>query len=177
MNIVFTEKLFNFNWRRNKTSLKWPYFRCIAWIVHFYNKVLVVRTSTSKRILKSSVDYVEQREALCRLVYASARDRHCQALVCPSLGTPRRFWLLDDQPPPHFPHCFGWLLFQLCCLHFVLSQNPTTATKENFLHRAVSPSLLAFGSTKEESLASACRLVSAIYAQPSQQSRPYPFQV
>lgn len=67
----------------------------------------------SKRSVKCSVDYVEQREALCRLAYAQERGRHsllgstfrhCQALVCPSLGTPRRLWLLNDQPPPHFPH-------------------------------------------------------------------------
>lgn len=40
-----------------------------------YNKVLVVLTCTSKRSLKCSVDYVEQREALCRLVYAATRVR------------------------------------------------------------------------------------------------------
>ena len=42
---------------------------------NMHRYALVVLTCTSKRSLKCSVDYVEQRKALCRLVYAATRVR------------------------------------------------------------------------------------------------------
>ena len=152
-------------------------------------------TSTSKRSLRVTLSDEKPSAVLCMPLQERDRHsvlgstfRHCQALVCPSLDTPRRFCYLMTNHHHTFLTGFGWLLSRHTWFYAVRPFNSFAfilfchriqplQQRRTFLIVQCHRGFWLSAVQRKRSWPLLVDLSRAMYVQPSQQSRPDPFQV